>query len=273
MKLLIGKGASANCMHLDDMSLVQWIVDTINPDTTRDEIHHLETLELLIRNGADVNAPSFRFAYGPLPSAIHAAVDKNLVEVVKLFCLHGNVDFFAQGDPHKVTPIVLAAQKGHSEVLKVLLAEGAESTNRKKWIENLQAAWRGVLRCPFICMASVIEILLDAGVEPDQPINSRSNDNLLLALLSRHPQAIEKLIPIGQLLLTRGLDVNATNQEGNTALHLAASCNKDAAIKMVRLLVENGANCHQRAGGRGEIPLEVARRVGKVVDVIQFLSN
>ncbi len=71
------------------------------------------------------------------------------------------------------------------------------------------------------------------------------------------------------LLLERGFDMNATNDNGDTALHAAISGRGSKSI--VRYLVERGAKL-QAKNKQGRTPLEVATASRHDVgDIVMFL--
>jgi ankyrin repeat protein len=62
-------------------------------------------------------------------------------------------------------------------------------------------------------------------------------------------------VEIGQLLINRGADLDAQQDDGWTSLHLAALFGH---IDFMRLLLDRGANPHAR-DNFGETPSQVAR--------------
>ena len=60
-----------------------------------------------------------------------------------------------------------------------------------------------------------------------------------------------------ELLLTKGLDINGTNTNGDTPLHAAVSGR--AAPEIVRALIQHGAKL-DATNKRGQTPLAAANR-------------
>ncbi len=80
------------------------------------------------------------------------------------------------------------------------------------------------------------------------------------------------------LLLAAGLDINAANNDGQTALHGVATRNDDVRA-LVRFLVDRGADLTLR-NKKGQMPLDVARggaraglRVAQNEELIALLSQ
>ncbi|MBI1276370.1 hypothetical protein GC177_10450 [bacterium] len=73
-------------------------------------------------------------------------------------------------------------------------------------------------------------------------------------------------------ILERGMDPNIASPEGLTALHLAASRNDDEAIPIAELLVAKGANLEAR-DPKGNTPLHLAINSGRAKMVWWLLSK
>ncbi len=124
------------------------------------------------------------------------------------------------------TPLHLAAHFGHVEVMRALLAQGAEhravsrNSNRN---QPLQAACAGR-------QTAAVELLLRAGAEVDARSHGGSTA-LQIAAANGEPRMVE-------LLLKAGADVNAKTEGRMTALDFAIKGNHAAVVD---LLEETGA--------------------------------
>jgi ankyrin repeat protein len=127
----------------------------------------------------------------------------------------------------KERPLVLAAEKGNIDIVKLLLEHGADvnGTESKYGSAPLHfAAQKGYL--------DVVKLLLDYGADINQ-LNDQGTTPL-------HFAAEGGNIDIVKLLLEEGAeDINDTNDHGNTPLNFAAI---NGHIDVVKLLVESGAN-------------------------------
>ena len=98
-------------------------------------------------------------------------------------------------------------------------------------------------------------VLLDSGASIEAKKEGGFTPLLEAAWVNR--------IPVAQLLVSRGADINSKTERNNlrnyTALHIAAS--KDFE-EMVRFLLDQGADWSAKIG-EGDTALDVARRNGR----------
>lgn len=92
-----------------------------------------------------------------------------------------------------------------------------------------------------------------------------SNQSLVLAVIRGSVTDL-------RALLADGLDVNAANSDGLTALHYAVALRRDRAL--IKVLLNAGANVHQK-NGNGWSPLAMAKEAGytELVQVMQGPSG
>ena len=102
------------------------IAASLLPCTTRRAADARELTELLLANGADVNAKD-RGQGTPL----HAAASEGHKEVAKLL-LASNAQVNAKDDYNGATPLHYAAARGHTEVAELLVASGADVKAKDK---------------------------------------------------------------------------------------------------------------------------------------------
>jgi hypothetical protein len=154
----------------------------------------------------------------------------------------------------EVTPMHVAARRGHVDILSLLLEYGADldgrgiydSTplHRASWFVKLEAA----------------RYLLDHGAN----IDAQDDDDWTPLYLA----AIDGHVEFARMLLNRGARINACNNEGLTPLHKAAENGK---IQVVRLLLEHGADVNVR-DNLDETPSQLGSKYGRD-EIVEVLSE
>ncbi|MBD3273629.1 hypothetical protein GF385_04755, partial [Candidatus Dependentiae bacterium] len=172
---------------------------------------------------------------------LHFAAEKGHQEIVKILLARG-ADFSAK-DKFKNTPLYYAAKKGHQDIVKMLLDKDAnpssDAENYFKYTPLHAAAEKG--------NKEVVEILLvKKGV--DLSASDRyGNTPLHLAAENGHQDIVK-------MLLDKGADSSAKNENKYTPLHLAA---KKGHLEIVKILVKAGADPSAK-DENGYIPLDLA---------------
>jgi len=107
----------------------------------------------------------------------------------------------------------------------------------------------------------ITQVLLDNGASCEM-YDNEGDTPLIKAVTSGYYQIVE-------LLLVRGANINAQNELGNTALHVAATANTDRYNDMaiVRCLLDNGADVFLK-NKKNKTPLQVAK-YSEMADMIE----
>jgi ankyrin repeat protein len=263
---------------------------TVNGDTP---LHlavtsgHLSTCQILLRFKANPTSPN-NFGLTPL----HLASREGYLPIVKLLfdrgasagshCLPGDAadieDLSLAPTPPTsngksgnvvISPLQLAAQNGHVDVLQALLSQrmetkvdnGDSQPNRGNLVDQedidlalLAAAEAGHL--------SVVKQLIGRNIG-HPGTDAMGNTALHLAAMANHSDVVTELV--------KSFMVDTTNNEGLTPLHLVA---ESGNVGMARLLIYHHAQVTMKTN-TGDNPLHLAAKRGhvSVVRVLQAARN
>lgn len=184
-------------------------------------------------------------------------VAKRLLERGAAVDATGGEESYDAARMYGVSPFALACREGNLEMAKMLLDAGADETlcDTEGTPAMFSLLYSPVCRRRVCeeCKADIVPLLKN----PDCT-DSDGNTLLLGALtLEEYSSSGKELNPdrngeIIQKLLARGVDVNARNNDGESALHMAANyCNE-----FIRPLLEAGADINAQDDD-GETPLMI----------------
>jgi len=225
---------------------------------------HTEIVSLLLDRGADVSSTCSK--YGPVVSAAAYSGHKEIVSLL----LGRGADVMATGGRYE-SALSAAACGRQREIVSLLLDRGADvNSPGGEYGPALGAA-------AFAGQKEIVSLLLDRGADLNSPggqygsalgaaafrghteivlllLNRGANVNIVggkygTALVAAAYRAHEDTVMLS-LLIARGADINATNDNGQygTALAVAAL---QGNTKAVILLLEHGANCNIVSGDYG----------------------
>ncbi|KAK2593245.1 hypothetical protein QQS21_009044 [Conoideocrella luteorostrata] len=176
-------------------------------------------------------------------NALHWACERGHAEIVQML-LDKGADVNAQsGDCDNA--LQAASEAGHVDIMQILLDNGADINAKGRQYSNaLQAAsYRGD--------AKIAQMLLDNGAD----VNAKGKYGNALQAAS-----YKRNIEIVQMLLDRGADVDA--------LHVASN---GGNVKLLQMLLSKGAGFNAQ-GGQYDNPLQAASNRGHV-EIIQMLLD
>lgn len=272
---LLGSGGSPNQLGINDWTALMWAANR----------GHLEIVKMLLDAGADPNLKSKRItgntmAPYPASTALREAVDNGHLEIANLLITKGaKVDQAAfamagglgdldlmqtmldrgadvnkpSDNPYNRSAMVMACSKGKVDVVKWLIAKGADAKNAP-----LKATLKGG-------NAELLELLIDAGADVNQNSGYDSTSPLQHAVIL-HTYGIRhdpdfKLVKV---LLGSGADPtynDSTGQfSGKTALEILRLRRNQAAARA------NDSNFHESRRSRE------ANHVKKMDELIKILE-
>jgi ankyrin repeat protein len=225
---------------------------------------HLPVVEELVSAGAD---PNDRAA--DATSALVVAAHSGHGEVAS-FLLDKGADPNAKGSGYAALHI--AIRRGDIDLVKALMAHGADpdarliqATPARRLSDDVSLPRPLVGTTPLWLAASYgeLEILRSVGQTANPSLTANDGSTALMASLGRSPNTSlaaggrnqNFALEAARYLIERGVDVNAADEEGNTALHRAASNGLDP---IVQLLVEKGARLEAK-NKLGQTPLMLTR--------------
>ena len=183
---------------------------------------HADMIQLLLGSGAN-KANSH---------ALHLAANEGEADVVRLLLDEGfAVDARDEGGR---TPLMHAASEGNTEVVRILLAAGAdrEAVDEQGFSAMIYAAEEGA--------TPSLQVMTD-GMAEAAIKHLQSSPEILLG-----PAREGDLFTV-QAMLETGIDIDIADEEGNTALSMAA---REGHVDVVRYLLGRGARVQSSSGGQ-----------------------
>src|SRR5215831_18498470 len=208
-----------------------------------------DIVEFLLDKGADANAAKAGF------TALHEAIMRRDERMVSTLLAHGanpntplqtwtptrrsSRDFNFEPELVGASPFWLAARLTEPNIMRLLLKHGADAKfvhHSEKVVDTSAAGARGN---PFEQRKDVVTPLMAAV-----GIGGGGRPWVEIEKSQREPLALESV----KLLVELGIDVNAANTDGRTALDAAKALRYDS---VVQFLTEKGAKAGTGGGGRG----------------------
>lgn len=195
---------------------------------------HLEACKTLVNANAEIEALGEKGG----TCLMFASANVHLLIVNWLLGLNVDID---KKDNNGNTALWYSVEHGHEEIMNVLLSEGAEFAFKPTdgMIDIMIYAANNHLRATAACIEQgddpsaedeeIVDLLLEFGAEPEY--QNSFGTALMLAIESGYLNMVK-------LLVRAGVNVNAQNQEGKTALSKARGRGHE---DLAEVLLEAGA--------------------------------
>jgi ankyrin repeat protein len=245
----------------------------------------VDCIPVLVKAGADVNATTphgisgivlalINGHYDAAGALIDAGTNPNLADYTGRTGLYAAIDFSTMPNSNRPAPQVLENRLSALDVARMLLDHGADVnaqlTAMPPYRAKLdrgndfmfQAGATPLLRASKAADLPAIKLLLERGANPKIGTNRTGITPLLAAAgvgtnesdSTGRQKTQQEAIAALQIFLDRGLDVNAADNNGRTALHGAALQGYNDVIKF---LAAKGA-AFDAKDNKGFTPLDVA---------------
>lgn len=251
-----GNGAPAMVRkYIEDGADVNTSDDTHRISPLQNAIHfkNMEAAKVLIHHGADVNA---RNSEGNTP--LYIAVHQDLPDEFIAFLIEKGADATVR-NKYGYTPLRAASRNGRSSIAKMLLDKGAgvNPRDRKGDIPLHVAMDSG--------HGDAARFLIESGADINA-VGTHGDAPLHIAVAKGQAEVV-------RLLLGKGADCNVkrAGRDGGTPLHVAAHFGH---VDIVKLLISKGANVNTKDND-GKTALDIAAREGnaETVEVLRSFAK
>jgi len=165
-------------------------------------------------------------------TVLHAACTAGSAPLVEIILGIKGVDVNAKGKKG-ATPLMVALDHDHEDCAKLLIEKGADinsSSGEGSWNPASSAAYKGDVKAMKFLVANS-----KGKLNLDEPVKDAKGYHAIHFAAASKDNAVELL----KTVLDAGADIDALNENGQTALHIATFWNNAEAVK---LLLDRGAN-------------------------------
>lgn len=234
--MLLAKGASADLLNHAKCTALYVAVSQ----------GFTEVVRALCELNCDVNLPD---SQGDTP--LHYAITMDYKVVIEILTEVPNIDFTVQ-NCQGFNLLHYSALKGNKLAIKKILARARQLVDSKKE-DGFTALHLAALNNHM----EVAEILIKEGRCDVNLKNNRNQSPLHLAVIQGH-------VGMVQLLVSQGSDVNAEDEDGDTAMHIALERQQLMALAMEKREGDMGASLLsklQASGFLGNVELNVGTAI------------
>lgn len=208
VRLLMDRGAKVSfdedwtylLSEITDRDLLSWFLDAVGNDHLKSE-RGTSLLASAVAGGNEM-AAELLIARGVQTDIYSACILGRTEDVRRIIEATPSLASQVQTDSSRETPIDLAVQNGHIEIVKLLIANGVQLPTAEPSLAH-QAAFYGHL--------DILQLLLQNGFT----LNATNDTGSTLL----HVAAAGSQLEIAKFLISKGADVNAKNFSRKTPLH------------------------------------------------------
>ncbi|XP_046567998.1 serine/threonine-protein phosphatase 6 regulatory ankyrin repeat subunit A-like [Haliotis rubra] len=209
---------------------------------------HKDVVELLVQNGAKL---SLRDARGD--NILHHVCSGGHVELLKYVLSQKTVDINSRGCDN-MTPVMEAGQRGHKEVVGLLVKNGANLSLKADRSNNI---------LHLACFRGHVEVVKYVLSQNAVDINSRGNSSktpVMDAGRNGHKDMVE-------LLVQNGANLSLSDAHGDNILHYVCS---GGHVEVLKYVLSRDTEDINRRGNGNKTPVMVAGERGHR-DVVELL--
>jgi ankyrin repeat protein len=195
---------------------------------------------------------------------VHKGADPNVFDTTGMEALYAAVDMHTLGPMLSRPGPKVTDESDAADVVKVLLEHKADPNARLKrpiigrhhdsGDASLGEGTTPLMRAAKTVDVPVMRLLLDGGAEATITQKDYSTTLMIAAAGGRTPGRDANTIEAIQLFLDHGVDIDAFNAAGQTAVHIAAARGEDGVIQF---LADRGAKLDMK-DKQGRTPLDLA---------------
>ncbi|XP_025906749.1 E3 ubiquitin-protein ligase MIB2 isoform X1 [Nothoprocta perdicaria] len=235
-RLLVSKGASTDLLNNAKRTALCIAVNQGFTDVVR----------VLCELNCDVNLPD---SQGDTP--LHCAVTADYKVIIEILTEVPNIDFTVQ-NCQGFNLLHYSALKGNKLAVKMILARARQLVDSKK-----EDGFTALHLAALNNHKEVAEILIKEGRCDVNLKNNRNQTPLHLAVIQGHVEMV-------QLLVSEGSDVNAEDEDGDTAIHIALERQQLMSVMMEKHEGEVGLSLLsklQASGFLGNVELNIGTAI------------
>uniref|UniRef100_A0A669QUZ6 E3 ubiquitin-protein ligase MIB2 n=1 Tax=Phasianus colchicus TaxID=9054 RepID=A0A669QUZ6_PHACC len=235
-RVLIAKGAGADLLNNAKCTALYVAVSQ----------GFTEVVQALCELNCDVNLPD---SHGDTP--LHYAITADYKVIIEILTEVPNIDFTVQ-NCQGFNLLHYSALKGNKLAIKKILARARQLVDSKK-----EDGFTALHLAALNNHREVAEILIKEGRCDVNVKNSRNQTPLHLAIIQGH-------VGLVQLLVSEGSDVNAEDEDGDTAMHIALERQQLMSVLMEKREGEMGSSLFsklQASGFLGNVELNVGTAI------------